>query len=59
MRQQVRELANKTGLDFTEQIAELEERYDQVGDLLSMLTLHSGCPEAGVNVPFRGGDVIS
>lgn len=32
MWQQVRELANKTGLDFTEQIAELEERYDQVGD---------------------------
>jgi acetyl-CoA carboxylase carboxyl transferase subunit alpha len=27
---EVRELANKTGLDFTEQIAELEERYDQV-----------------------------
>ncbi|KAG0584737.1 hypothetical protein M758_3G232200 [Ceratodon purpureus] len=27
---EVRELANKTGLDFTEQIAELEVRYDQV-----------------------------
>lgn len=32
MKQQVRELANKTGMDFSEQIAELEERYDQVGD---------------------------
>ncbi|KAG0600156.1 hypothetical protein M758_11G011400 [Ceratodon purpureus] len=27
---EVRELANETGLDFTDQIAELEERYDQV-----------------------------
>jgi acetyl-CoA carboxylase alpha subunit len=27
---QVRELANKTGMDFSEQIKELEEKYDQV-----------------------------
>ena len=26
----VRELANRTGMDFSEQIAELEEKYDQV-----------------------------
>jgi hypothetical protein len=26
----VRELANKTGMDFSEQIKELEEKYDQV-----------------------------
>jgi len=51
MWQQVRELANKTGLDFTEQIAELEERYDQVGDQLSMLALHSDCLEAEIYVP--------
>lgn len=27
---QVRELANRTGMDFSEQIAELEDKYDQV-----------------------------
>lgn len=36
---EVRELANKTGMDFSEQIAELEERYDQVRrELYSALT---------------------
>lgn len=31
---QVRELANKTGMDFSQQIKELEDKYDQVFDLL-------------------------